>query len=95
MFSIGCSNLLHTLWSRWQHVHGICEERVDGADVVGDGFTQWDQQGVKQMLDVVVNDSLDGGTAHTDTVHLDLTVTGIGLWWLTRWFLGDVAVIFN
>ena len=73
MLGVCLPYLFYCLGSVGEGVHGRGEERLDICHVRVDRATQGVQEGVKQVLDVVIYDRLDRLTADRDTVHLDLT----------------------
>jgi len=71
MLGVGFPDLLRALRPLGQHLHGRVEEVVDVCHLLRDGLAQRVEEGVKQALDVVVNDSLHGHRVHCDAVYLD------------------------
>lgn len=68
---IDLTNLLHCLWPHGERFVSLGEERVNGLQVGGDGVTQWAEQCVKQLLDVIINKRLDRKGVDKDAVHFD------------------------
>ena len=68
VLGVGFTDLFDGLRTRRQRLGGVRQERVDGADVSGDGATQRVEQRVEQTLNVVVDDALHRRRAHRDTV---------------------------
>ena len=58
MIGIGLPYLLDGLGPLGQGLHGRVEEPFDITDLLRDGLTECVHEGIKQSLDVVVNDGL-------------------------------------
>ena len=70
MFCIRFSNLLHSLRSLRQGLHGFVEEGFNGAHVLGDWPSQGVEQGIEQPLDVIIYDGFHWSSADSDAVNL-------------------------
>ena len=78
MFLIHLTNLLHRLWANRERRLSLCEEGVNGLHTCHDGVPQRLEEGIKQLLDVVVNGSLHRQCGNNDAVNVNSTVSGRG-----------------
>ena len=74
MLSICLSYLFHALWPGGESVRGRRQEVVNSLHFIRDGASQRGEQGIKQLLNMIIDCRLHRRSRNTNAVNLNVPV---------------------